>query len=119
MAAIGASLVSISPQAMEYNRQIVEEHKLSFEVLSDPRNQLARDFGLVLSIPANVRQLYLESYGIDLTVFNKDNSWTLPMPAHFIVDQSGIVRYAAFDPDYMTRPEPTQTIDALKAVCGG
>ncbi len=118
MAGVGASLISISPQTQEYNRQIAQEHSLSFEILSDPRNQVAQEFGLMLKIPANVREMY-PTFGIDLMVFNNDSSWTVPMPAQFIIDQKGIIRYAEFNPDYFVRPEPTKTLEALKAICMG
>ena len=44
---------------------------------------------------------------------NSDDSWTLPMPARFIVDRQGWIRSAAADPDYTTRPEPDDTVKAL------
>jgi peroxiredoxin len=52
----------------------------------------------------------------DLEKFNGDASWTLPMPGHFVIDQAGIIRTAESDPDYTTRPEPSETLDALRAL---
>jgi peroxiredoxin len=36
------------------------------------------------------------------------------MPARYIIDPNGIVRYAAVEQDYTVRPEPEHTIAALK-----
>ena len=53
---------------------------------------------------------------LDLTKYNGDASWTLPMPARFVIDRRGIIRSAESDPDYTTRPEPSDTLDALQAL---
>ena len=52
---------------------------------------------------------------IDFERFNGDDSWTMPMPARYVVGQDGIVKVADFDPDYTRRPEPQKTVDDLKA----
>jgi len=46
--------------------------------------------------------------------FNGDASWTLPIPARFLIDRGGIIRWAEADPGYTTRPEP----DAVRHVPG-
>ncbi|MFQ5709041.1 MAG: peroxiredoxin-like family protein [bacterium] len=114
-AALGASLVAISPQLEKFNRQVRKQHQLEFEVLSDPENQIARQFGLVYQVQGELRQVY-EGFGLDLNKYNGDDSWTLPMPARFIIDQKSIIRYAEVNPDYTERPEPEETVAALKAV---
>ena len=45
-----------------------------------------------------------------------DDSWTLPMPARFVIDRQGIMRWRDVDPDYTTRPEPADTVAALRAL---
>ena len=52
--------------------------------------------------------------GIDLNKYNGDDSWTLPMPGRFIIDRSGVIRYAEVNPDYTVRPEPEEVIGILK-----
>ncbi len=84
-------------------------------MLSDPGNRVAKKFGLVYKFPQDLKQVYLE-FGIDLEKFNGDNSWTLPIPARYIIDASGIIRYRESDPDYTIRPEPEDTIQALKVL---
>jgi peroxiredoxin len=36
------------------------------------------------------------------------------MPATYIIDREGLVRYAEVSPDHTVRPEPEDTIAALK-----
>lgn len=65
------------------------------------------------TLPEELKKLYLQ-FKIDLAAANGDDSWTLPVPARFIVDPRGIIRYARVDPDYTRRPEPRETLEALK-----
>ncbi len=92
-----------------------QRHKLAFDLLSDPRNRSASEFGLTFKLPQDLRQVY-EKFGIDLKKYNGDESWTLPLPARFVIDSSGTVRAADFDPDYTTRPEPAETVRVLEAL---
>lgn len=102
---------------MPYNSELIKEKKLSFDILSDPGNKLGQSYGLVHTLPPDLREVYLK-FGIDLPMYNGDESWALPMPARFIIDQEGIIRYAEYDPDYTVRPEPEETLEALKNLSG-
>jgi len=86
---------------------------LQFDVLGDPGNEVARQFGLVFQIPEDLKQVYT-AMKIDLPRYNGHDSWQLPMPARFVIDREGIIRYADFDPDYTTRPDPEETLAALR-----
>ncbi len=115
MIAAGATLVVVSPQLRRTPRETGEEKALSYDVLRDHGNQVARRYGLVFALPPDLRELYLK-FGIDLAKANGDDSWTLPMPARFVVDRGGIVRFADVDPDYTRRSEPARTIEVLKTL---
>ena len=54
--------------------------------------------------------------GVDLAKANGDDSWTLPMPARFVVDAAGVIRQADADPDYTVRSEPERTLEVLRAL---
>lgn len=86
---------------------------LSFPILSDEDNALAVQFGLVFTLPQELREVYL-SFGIDLERHNGNNSWTLPMPARYLIDRDGLIVDAAVNVDYTTRPEPQETLDKLR-----
>jgi peroxiredoxin len=93
------------------------EKKLTFEILSDPGNEVAQRYGLKFQLPGDLREVYLK-FNIDLPKYNGDDSWTLPLPARLIIDQEGIIRYAAINADYTVRPEIEETIAALKSMIG-
>jgi peroxiredoxin len=109
----GAALAAITPQKSEFNREFVEQKKFTFDMLSDQGNKVAKAFGLLYTMPEDLRKIYLQ-FGLDVPEHNGDDSWTLPLPARYIIDQKGIVRYAEVSVDYTLRPEPEHTITALE-----
>lgn len=111
-AALGASLVAISPQTPANSRKSIRQNGLSFPILSDPRNDVAAAFGLRFTLPDYLIDLY-KALKNDLPAFNGDPSWTLPMPARFVVGRDSTILYAEVNPDYTRRPEPDAMLPAL------
>ncbi|BDD10232.1 alkyl hydroperoxide reductase [Fulvitalea axinellae] len=111
----GAKLIAISPQTPDNSLETVKKSGVEFEVLSDVGNVVARSYGLVFALPESLRRVY-SSFGIDLEKVDGDDSWELPLPATYVIDKSGIVRYAFAEADYTKRAEPADVLEALKAI---
>jgi len=109
----GAKLIAISPQTAANNRRAVREIKLEFPILSDPGNAVAASFGLRFKLPDYLISLYRDGFNNDLAVVNDDSSWTLPMPARFVIDRDGGIAYAEVNPDYTKRPDPSELLPVL------
>lgn len=109
----GAELVTLSPQLPHITREWIEEAGLEHPVLVDLGNVVAAEYGLRFTVPDDLREVYLDSLGIDLPRDNGDPTWTLPFPASFVVGVEGTIRHAAADPDYTFRPEPSELVDVL------
>jgi peroxiredoxin len=88
---------------------------LPFEMLRDFGNTVAEAYGLVFTLPADLRDIYLK-FGIDLARGNGDGTWRLPVPARFVIDRQGIIRAVDADPDYTRRSEPARTVEILKTL---
>ncbi len=112
---LGAELVAISPQTPDYALSDVEKKLLTFPVLTDKGNRVAREFKLVFALSEALRALQTH-FGSVLPKFNGDDSWELPMPGTFVLDRHGVVTFASVDPNWMVRVEPTVILDALRAV---
>lgn len=111
----GATLVAICPQRPEFLKKIKEKHNLSFEILRDEGNRYAEKLGLRFVTPEYLQEIYL-GFKIDLPRFNGDSSWSLAMPARYVVNQQGIVVSGDSDPDYTVRPEPEKTVKDLQSI---
>ncbi len=110
-----ASLVALTPHLPEYSITMMEKNALNFHLLSDPGNDYAAQLGLRFEVPAALKEVY-GGFGIDLPKYNGDESWTLPIPARFVVDSGGIIRVADIDVDYTRRPEPSKTVADVKSL---
>lgn len=85
------------------------------DILSDPGNEVAARYGLKYQMPDNLITIYRQ-FGLDVPKHNGDNSWTLPIPTTLIIDAEGIIRHADINADYTMRPEPEETLQALKQI---
>jgi peroxiredoxin len=111
--ALGASPVAISPQTAPNRRKSERENELSFPILSDHGNAVADEFGLRYRLPDELIAVY-KSFGNDLTIGNGEDSWTLPMPARYVIGTDGVVAYAEVNPDYTRRPDPSELLPPLQ-----
>ena len=114
----GARLMAISPETPDHSMSLIERQKLEYDVLSDAGNRVARDFGLAFKLPESVRPVY-ERLGITLPAFNGDESFELPVPATYVIDRDGRIRWAHVDADYTKRAEPAQILAALNQIHNG
>ena len=109
----GATLVAVSPQTVKQAFFMHDQHKLRFPLLSDADNQVARKFGLTYRVPDAQEAVYRKAF-VNLPFTNGDDSWELPIPAIYIVDRVGTIRYACANEDYTERPEPDDLVRALR-----
>ncbi|UDL96704.1 AhpC/TSA family protein [Lichenihabitans sp. PAMC28606] len=109
----GASLVAISQQTAPNSRKSQRQNGLGFPILVDHGGAIAAQFGVRWTLPAYLREVQ-KALGADLTQFNGENSWTLPMPARYVVAQDGAIAYAEVNADYTRRPEPSAMYPVLE-----
>jgi len=93
----GASLLAISPQTAPNSRKSMRQNKLSFPILSDAKGKVGAAFGLRFDLPDYLIELY-KNLKNDLPTFNDDPSWTLPMPARYVIGQDGTILYSEVNP---------------------
>lgn len=88
---------------------------MPYEMLRDFGNAVAERYGLVFTLPDDLRAIY-QKFGIDLAKGNDDGTWRLPVPARFVIDRTGIIRSVDADPDYTHRSEPAAALDVLRGL---
>ena len=110
----GATLIAISPQTVKQSYFMHDQHKLRFPLLSDAGNTLARQFGLTYRVPPAQEAVYRRAF-VNLPLINGDDSWELPIPATYIIDRDGMIRYVSANEDYTERPEPLEIIAQLQS----
>ncbi|QEH32522.1 Putative peroxiredoxin bcp [Aquisphaera giovannonii] len=110
----GATLVAISPELPDNSMSTAEKGHLEFEVLSDRGGKVARDYGVAYKIPGVVAEQFRGR--LDLAKHNGGDGDELPLGATYVIDRGGIIRYAFLDADYRKRAEPSDVLDAVRAI---
>jgi peroxiredoxin len=107
----GAVMVAVSPQTARQNDFMAGQHGLPFPLLSDPGNKLATQFGLVYTVSPAMQEYY-RSILVNLPFINGEPSWTLPLPATYVIGKDRKVLFAEAHSDFRVRPEPEETLEA-------
>lgn len=110
----GATLVAISPMTPDNSMSLTEKSKLSFTVLSDEKLRVAEQYGLAYTLPEKVSNSFKGK--LDLAKFNGDDSNRLPITATFVVAPDGTIKNVWATADYRERAEPSEVLEAVKAI---
>ncbi|MFX1767810.1 peroxiredoxin-like family protein [Paraburkholderia sp. A1RI-2L] len=114
MESLGATLVALSPEKPDHGIVMTEKNKLTFPVLRDFGNEVARQFGIVFQVGQELRSLSKNVFKNDIAQRNGEDSYELPVPATYVIDKTGVIRLAHVDVDYMLgRVEPETVVAAL------
>ncbi len=113
---LGAELIAIAPQQEKYAASQRENNKLSYPLLSDTKGKTMREYNLLYKVPAPLKEIYKEKYGIDLEKYNGEGRWELPVTATYIIDSDGTIKAGLVDLDYTKRMEPADILKALKGL---
>lgn len=111
----GGTLIAISPEAPPFGKKTIEKTGASCTVLCDHEMQAARAFRVWFELDAATVEKY-KGYGVDLARRNANGTPELPAPATFVIDRTGVVRYAFADWDYRERADPAVVIAAVRAL---
>lgn len=107
--------MAISPQTVAWNAKVKEKLRLGFPVLSDPGNAYAKQLNLAWPLPDDLREVYL-GFGIDVSAYNGEDSWELPLATRLVADGAGVIRAVDADPDYTLRPEPETSSEVVRSL---
>jgi peroxiredoxin len=112
----GIRLIAISPdQPSKLYDAPERKTKPDFLLLSDQDMTAAEAFGIAFTVSDDVVARYKKSFDIDLEEASGRKHHRLPYPSVFVVDTTGVIRFAHVNPDYRTRLEPAKILAAARA----
>jgi peroxiredoxin len=111
----GGQIVAITPESRRFSRRLAEDSHHRFPILTDVDNGFALSLNLAIWIDDGMAQLILGA-GWNIPFYQTANSWVLPIPATFVVTGKGRVAARYVSPDYRTRMEIADILEALRAV---
>ena len=110
----GVTPVAISVDREEEAAKTNATYHIPFPVLSDP-DLHAHQAYRVIHHADDAETAKLKSYGIDIEQASGRQHHSFAVPALFLIDTGGIIRWAHADPDYKTRPRTAQILAAIDA----
>ena len=110
----GAQIVAITPEMQAYTRRLKTWANAPFPILTDMDNGLALSLGLAVWVGSEVER-YNKIAGVNLPSYQGNESWTIPIPATFVVGTDGLIKARYVDPDYRRRMAMDELLRALEA----
>ena len=115
--AAGATLVAISPNVPDESLGLIAKHDLTFPVLSDLENRVAKQFNLVYEMDEGLVDYY-RNHDRNIGEMNGSDSWELPIPATYVIDRDGVIQYAFVDLNHRVRAEPADVVAVAAKLSG-
>ena len=114
LAALGATLIAVSPQDPVRLKDIKDRQHLDFLVASDG-NALGRSLGILYTFDEASKAAGLAK-GNFIGDVTGTGTWELPMPSVVVVDQQRVVRFVDVSPDWMVRTEAEPVLAAVRSL---
>lgn len=111
--ALGGQLIAISPQSPDNTLSQREKEELTFQVLSDTNGLVAAFYNILYDVPDYIQDV-MKTMDVNLAEYNATDRWILPIPSTFMIDESGIIRSAYVNPDFMQRFDPVDIVQELR-----
>ena len=102
---LGFDLVFLSADRPEILYSSLKEPDIHYTLLSDASMRAARAYRVAYRLGPEALKQYGE-YGVDLEAASGEKHHELPVPAAFIIDRAGIIRFEYANPDYTVRISP-------------
>lgn len=112
--ALGYKLIAIAPNTPEKLAETDEKLKMDYTLLSDTKMDAAKAFGIAFQVDDDTIEKY-KGYKIDLVEASGETHNALPVPAIFIVDKAGLIRFTHADADYTKRLDNETLLKEAKA----
>lgn len=106
-----AQLIALTPEIPDHSLTTKEKNELTFTVLTDVNNEVAKEYNLVFKVSPEVNTFYKKFH--DLIEFNGGSGDELPLTATYIIEQNGEISYSFIDVDYRKRAEPSEILKHL------
>jgi peroxiredoxin len=113
----GATLVAITPELEKFTSELGTAVHASFPILSDMDNGYALLLNLAFYVGDEKRR-FMTAAGWDVSPYQGNESWTLPIPATFVVGRDGRVTARFIDPDYRKRMEIDDILASVRIARG-
>jgi peroxiredoxin len=108
----GITPVAVSVDRPESEAKMKATYAIPFPVLSDSDAAIIEAFRVVKNVGGD-ELAKMKGFGVDLESYSGETHHKIAIPALFLIDRSGVVRWAHSDPDFKVRPSTAQILAAI------
>jgi peroxiredoxin len=108
----GGQIVAIMPDRQKYAMELKSNANVPFPILTDMDNGYALSLNLAIWVGAEMQNMMAARD--DISAFQGNSSWMLPIPATFVVGRDGVITARFVDPDYRKRMAIEDLLAALR-----
>ncbi|OJJ17700.1 antioxidant AhpC [marine bacterium AO1-C] len=105
---MGYQILAVSPDSPENLKKTMDKNTLSYTLVSDASMTVAKKFGIAFQAPERYRKFLTKSSG------GKNTENLLPVPAVFLLDTAGKIKFEYINPNYRERLSPELLMAAAK-----
>jgi peroxiredoxin len=110
----GVTPVTVSVDKPEQEAKTKATYTIPFPVLSDSDAKMIEAFHVVNKVD-DATLAKMKGFGVDLESYSGNAHHEIAIPALFLIDRGGVVRWAHSDPDFKVRPSTAQILAAIDA----
>ncbi|WP_165501744.1 peroxiredoxin family protein [Pedobacter frigiditerrae] len=103
LTAKGAYVIGISPETAAGIDKTIAKTKASFSIISDRNYNIMKAYKVSYVMEPGLAERYKKG-GLDVAMANGQTDYVLPVPATYIIDKAGKIKFVFFDKDYKKRP---------------
>ncbi len=95
-------VIGVTPETKENIDKTIKKTSAGFSILQDKDDEIMKAYQVNFMMDEATFTKY-KGYGINLEENNGNTRHTLPVPATYIIDRTGKIKYVHFDPNYQKR----------------
>lgn len=112
LTAKGAYVIAVTPETTEGISKTIQKTHASFSIIHDKGYQIMKDYKVNYVLDDATVSKY-KTYGLDLNKSNGNADHVLPVPATYIINQSGKITFVHFNKDYTKRASVRDILQVL------
>jgi len=109
----GATVLLITPEKQENIQKTILKTSITIPVIYDKNYRIMEDFDVAFLPSKGLRIMYNTLLMANLKNAQSDDSQTLPVPATYVIEQNGTIKWRHFDRNYAKRANTTDILNQL------
>lgn len=111
---LGYQILAVSPDSNKSVAEQQKREKLSYTMLTDNELALSKALGIAYFLDKKTEKRYRNKMGIPFQDINGTTRVSLPVPAVYIIDKNGEVKFQYVNPDFRARLDESLLLAAAK-----